>query len=307
MSNLSGVHNLKISSVGGIIAAANSKLAFPLKKVGTITAVKRIALLLKQAGVFPIVVLTGPQEDKVRYQLAEDGVIFLPVGESPLELIESAKIGFSFLQDLCDKVVFAPVNAPFFSAETMKRVLEAEGDVVIPSFQKRGGHPIVLTNKMITPILNYSGAQGLNEAIVATGTEIDWVNVDDSGIRVHAESDVTEEGFHLINNLGLEQETVFFTARVKLLLFLISQTHAMRGACDLMALSYSKGWALVNQLEKDVGFIVVARQHGGKHGGRTDLTAAGYDFLIAYQKMEETIIKTSQAAFRQFVDEIYDR
>ena len=132
---------MKISTTGGIIAAANPKLAFPLKKVGTISAVKRIALLFKQAGVFPIVVLTNTQDSEVRYQLSKEGVIFLPIAEDHSELIESAKIGFTFLKDICERIIFTPVNAPLFSADTVAKVMATDGQVIIPSFQKQSGIP----------------------------------------------------------------------------------------------------------------------------------------------------------------------
>ena len=50
---------MKISSCGGVIAAANEKFAFPLSKGGNTTAVKRIVTCFQDAGIFPIVVISG--------------------------------------------------------------------------------------------------------------------------------------------------------------------------------------------------------------------------------------------------------
>lgn len=291
---------MKISTTGGIIAAANPKLAFPLKKVGTISAVKRIALLFKQAGVFPIVVLTNTQDSEVRYQLSKEGVIFLPIAEDHSELIESAKIGFTFLKDICERIIFTPVNAPLFSADTVAKVMATDGQVIIPSFQKQSGHPIVIDSKIIDPFIAYEGEGGLKGAFEALNIQRTWVDVVDSGIVFHNTADIKPHSFHLVANLVLEKDQEFFSDRAKLLLFLISQTHGMRSACDYMALSYSNGWTLVNQLEKNIGFSVVQRKHGGSHGGRTQLTDAGFELLVNYQKMEEAIICCSQKAFDAF-------
>jgi hypothetical protein len=59
-----------ISRVGGVIAAASKKDAVPLLQVGSISIVKRTVISFQQAGVFPIVIVTGIDEEEVKYQLA---------------------------------------------------------------------------------------------------------------------------------------------------------------------------------------------------------------------------------------------
>lgn len=295
---------MEISSTGGIIAAANPDLAFPLKKVGTISAVKRIALLFKQAGVFPIVVLTNTQDSEIRYQLSKEGVIFLPIEEEHTELIDSAKIGFNFLKTICKRIIFTPVNAPLFSAATVEKVMTTPGKIVIPSFQQKSGHPIMIDTQIIDPLSAYTGDDGLKGAFAALNIQRTWVDVSDPGIVFHNDAEMKTDSFHLVTNLALEKEREFFSDRAKLLLFLISQTHGMRSACDYMALSYSNGWTLINQLEQSIGFTVVQRKHGGSHGGRTQLTKAGCNLLVSYQKMEEAIIQQSQLAFNDFFNKL---
>ena len=68
---------MRFCSVGGIIAAASKKDAVPLLQIGSIPIVRRIVITLQQAGVFPIVIVTGAQEYEVTHQLASYGVIFL--------------------------------------------------------------------------------------------------------------------------------------------------------------------------------------------------------------------------------------
>lgn len=291
---------LILSDTGGIIAAANPKLAFPLKKIGTITAVKRIVLMLKQAGVFPIVVLTGTKNDEVRYQLSMSGVVFLPVPDEKGELLETAKKGLEFLHDKCRRIVFTPVNAPFFTSRTLNELLKTNVPLAVPSYDKKGGHPILLDQSVVNQILDYPDGGGLNQAFKALGISRYWVDVDDPGILRDQVHEHATGIYHLVNHIALERERAFFSGRAKLLLYLIPYTHSVSRACDLMALSHGKGWAVLNELEAELGFQVVLRRHGGKNGGRTDLTAKGYLFLSQFQKMEEDIIAHSQVAFDQF-------
>ena len=64
---------MRFGSVGAVIAAASKKDAVPLLKIGSIPIVRRIVLTLQQAGVFPIVVVTGTEELEVIRQVAPLG------------------------------------------------------------------------------------------------------------------------------------------------------------------------------------------------------------------------------------------
>ena len=55
---------MKFGSVGAVIAAASKKDAVPMLKIGSIPIVRRIVLTLQQAGVFPVVVVTGTEESE---------------------------------------------------------------------------------------------------------------------------------------------------------------------------------------------------------------------------------------------------
>ena len=107
---------MRISKVGGVIAAANKKVAQPLLQVGTISVIRRIVITYQQAGIFPIVIITGAEEDEVKRQLATYGVIFVR-NEEPdePELLTSVKLGLSYLDGKCDRVMFTPVNVPMFT------------------------------------------------------------------------------------------------------------------------------------------------------------------------------------------------
>lgn len=88
---------MQISQVGGLIAAGSKSAALPMLQVGSISIIKRIVITFQQAGVFPIVVVTGADELDVRSQLSNQGVIFIP-NEHPekSELFDSVKIGLAY-------------------------------------------------------------------------------------------------------------------------------------------------------------------------------------------------------------------
>jgi molybdate transport system regulatory protein len=66
------------------------------------------------------------------------------------------------------------------------------------------------------------------------------------------------------------------------LLGVIDKTGSVREAVDEMGISYSKGWKLLSQLEDSLQMSIVARQQGGKGGGKSALTSEGAQFLKKY-------------------------
>lgn len=302
---------MKISKVGGVIAAASNSAAFPLGQIGDISNIMRIVLSYQQAGIFPIVVVTGNQEDEVRYQLSSIGIVFLLSDETEApELIKSARLGLSFLEDKCEKIVFTPVNVPMFSPKTLHALIEADGEIVTPSYHKKGGHPVCLSSDVVPDILAYKGGGGLRCAIASMEEKRQWVEVDDECIlfTVHEEDKLKKyidqhnrEILRPAIKLSLERDSIFFNTRTKLLLLLVAHAHSLRSACDLMSISYSKAWDMINKLENELGYLLVLRKHGGKRGGRTDLTEEGYRFLKAYQAMEENIFDFTRKQFEDLL------
>ena len=122
---------------------------------------------MQQAGLFPIVVVVGADDYESRYQLNNLNVVFLILEESDekRELFHSVKAGLSYLQDKCLSVVFTPVNAPMFIPKTIVEMRKYHDDIVVPSYKKKAGHPVLISNEMIPDILAYDGENGLRGAI----------------------------------------------------------------------------------------------------------------------------------------------
>jgi molybdate transport repressor ModE-like protein len=298
---------MKISRIGGVIAAASIKDAEPLLQIGTIPIIKRIVISFQQAGIFPIVVVTGAEEAEVKYQLSSYGVIFIRNEncEQP-ELIDSVKIGLKYLLGKCDRMVFTPVNVPMFTPATLNSLIAANGDIITPSCNGKGGHPIILSESVVPEIIAYSGIGGLKAAISSMPDRRIFLPVDDPGIFISVrdcrqlEDYLAEHNRALLHptvQLNLQKESVFFNTRIKLLLYLILDTHSVRSACDRMALSYGKAWDMLNKLEEETGYPIAERKHGGKRGGNTTLTPQGIQFLKTWQKLEDSIFQFTQKEF----------
>lgn len=300
---------MKFGSVGAVIAAASKKDAVPLLKVGTIPIIRRIVLTLQQAGIFPIVVVTGTEALEVTHQVASQGVVFIENKECETpELFSSVKLGLSYLQNKCNRVVFTPVNVPMFFAQTLHTLLECDADIVTPVFNGQGGHPIIIKSSAISQILSYQGNSGLREAIFQDGLTRKRISVPDEGILMNVHNQEQLQEYLEKHNasllaptvkISIDKETMLLNSRLKLLLFLIEDLQSVRQACLHMGLSYQKAWDMLNRLEQELGYMVVTRQHGGKNGGKTRLTDKGKLLMYAFQHYEDEVQNFAQRRFTE--------
>jgi len=300
---------MKLGEIGGIIAVANKDMDMSLLQVGTIPIIQRIVITYQQVGIFPIVVVTGSEEEEIKHQLSSNGVIFLKnPDENQTELMDSFRIGLDYLKNKCDRIAFTPVNVPMFSPATLSELIATEGEIVAPSLDGKGGHPVIVSSNVVPRILAYSGTNGLREALADCGVPRTWVPVTDQGIlaNVRNETELQEQLethnsaiLHPVLHMQLEQEEPFFSARLKLLLYLIGDTQNVRIACSRSGTAHSKAWDMINKLEQRLGYSVVERQRGGKAGGGTRLTAQGEAFLVAYHDFEQSVHQFTQAEFQK--------
>ncbi|MDR0628997.1 MAG: LysR family transcriptional regulator [Treponema sp.] len=84
------------------------------------------------------------------------------------------------------------------------------------------------------------------------------------------------------------------------LLIAIKQTGNVRHACEIMEMSYSKGWKLLKGLETCIGFPLTVRQQGGKGGGEAHLTDKGCAFLEKHQAFLQECQHAVQHLFERY-------
>ncbi|MDN3015626.1 nucleotidyltransferase family protein [Paenibacillus sp. BSR1-1] len=92
---------------------------------------------------------------------------------------------FSSIQRGCNEVnapdfFITPGDCPLVKKETVHQIAKHKGDVVIPSFHYKGGHPIKLSSNVKQKILETNPESNLR--VVLGGYEKTYLNVDDPGV-----------------------------------------------------------------------------------------------------------------------------
>ncbi len=190
---------------GAVIVAAGMSTRMKqfkqMMKIGNFTMAERVAINFKRAGIQDIVMVTGYRSRQLEAYLDYLDLEFVENKQyEHTDMFESARIGFRRLQNRCDKVLFCPADIPFFTDDTVKKVLSQNAEIVAPRCEGRSGHPISIHRELIPAILSYQGEEGLRGALNATGIPIQYVDVEDQGTLMDADTREDFEKLVMLHN-----------------------------------------------------------------------------------------------------------
>lgn len=299
--------------IGAVIAAAGMSTRMDgfagVMEAEGLTMAERVVLNFQRAGVKDIVIVTGYQAERLEKKLQHYGAIFLR-NESyeTAQMIDSAKIGMAYLQGRCDRILFCPVDVSFFTVETVRKVLEQEGPLVVPVYQGKSGHPVCIDGTLIPMLMSYPGDRGIKGALYSFGIRPVRVDVEDEGALSATD---TPEGYrHLVEfhnsslihpriKTQLAGQKPFFGPGAVTLLKQIDRLGSVREACEKTGISYSKGWSIIRTAEQELGYVIVERTPGGKNGGEAHITARGQKLLGLYETYAARVEQTAKDIFEE--------
>ena len=192
---------------GSLIAAAgrSSRMGAlkPLLPIGEETLLRQGIITMRKAGADPVVVVTGREAELVEENVADLGVITVHNAEyAETQMLESVKMGLEKLVGKCDRVLFAPADAPMYSLQTVKKLIDSDALICVPGysgnsadlpdpwmavFTGKTGHPVCFDARLIDGILSYDGAGGLAGALSSLG-EKTVIECEDPGAYMDADT-----------------------------------------------------------------------------------------------------------------------
>jgi len=241
-------------------------------------------------------------------------LVFL-TASSEGEMLDSIQQGVCYLQDQCTEILVAHGNVPMFSEETVRMLLDAEGEVCIPSCHGRCGHPILLRKSCFSRLLAYQGEKGLRGAVEASGIRPNIIETEDKGILSDKNTGTSYEALsesHDVRKMKtsvqvrIRREKVFYGPGIHQLLQLTETEGSLANACQRMGISYTKGRRLISTMEEQIGKTVLATGQGGKHGGYSRLTEAARQIMDSYSAFQEETEEAVQRLFEKHFQKISD-
>jgi molybdate transport repressor ModE-like protein len=69
-----------------------------------------------------------------------------------------------------------------------------------------------------------------------------------------------------------------------------------------MNMSYSKGWKIIKEAEKQLGYPLLITRSGGAEGGFSQLTPKTKDFLNRFLSMEKELNEKTEELFMKYFE-----
>src|SRR5215211_5919703 len=136
----------------------------PLLPFGNKTVIECCIDYLQEGGVERIVVVLGHRADEIRKRLAGRQVSFAVNPDPNSEMGASIAAGVRELSQSYSATLIALCDHPAVPASIVSKVIETwtrGARLVIPTWQDRGGHPVLVDLSVKSELLNLSSRGGL--------------------------------------------------------------------------------------------------------------------------------------------------
>jgi CTP:molybdopterin cytidylyltransferase MocA len=151
----------------------------PLLPFGNKTVIECCIDYLHEGGVAEIVVVVGHRADEIRRQIS--GVTFATNPDPDSAMGASIAVGVSALPDTAQATLVGLVDHPAVPATVVSTLLESwksGARIVIPTWQGRGGHPVLVDLTFKAEVLKLSESGGLRAFFEAHASEVKRIPVD---------------------------------------------------------------------------------------------------------------------------------
>ena len=289
----------------------------PMLCLGENTMIETVIQNFRNAGVEDIVVVAGYKADILTKHLEPLGVtVCNNTRYTETKMFDSLKMGLRVLNEEYDAVFLTPGDVPLVHLDTIRRMMAENAAIARPVHDGRLGHPVKIAGRLVPNLLAYPGERGLLGAVESMGEPILDLQVDDVGAVMDAD---TPEDFKALRRRDMELRSggrlwpdirvhiakgdTILTPETAQFLEMVDHTGSIQNACACVHISYTKGWRMLNRMEKELGYPLLERQPGGASGGGSILTDKGRQLLAAYQEYHRRLRQISQQLFEELFPE----
>jgi len=153
----------------------------PLLLFGNKTVIECCIDYLREGGVDRIVVVLGHRADEVRHKLTGLPVSFAFNPDPNSEMGASIAAGARELPESAKATLIALTDHPAVPATVVKTLIAAWTNgarLIVPTWQNRGGHPVLVDLSFKPELLNLSSSGGLRALFLNHAPEVQRIEVD---------------------------------------------------------------------------------------------------------------------------------
>lgn len=282
-------------------------------KVGSISAGQRMISAFQRVNVSTIGLVVGPADKKEERPFSQNGVLFFHCAEKRATFFQGIQQGLQFMADKFDRVFLVPGDTPLFFPHTLELLLSSTASIAVPEKAHTNGYPVLLDRQAMELILAEKTARDAGTAIRKSGLNVDVIPVEDPGVLLLGNDFAQQQDLIQVHNQQLTRPVAQFTltkggdlydARLSMLLHLVDETRSVRDACEMMQISYSTAWNMLNHVEEELGYPLVTRIRGGSTGSGSVLTQKGRKLMESYDQFSEHLNQRAKELYKRYFSEI---
>jgi len=177
--------------IGAIVLAAGQSRRMGSPKMtlpwGNTTVLGRVVMVLLEAGISNILVVTGGHLCAVLRALKEYPVQTVHNSEfATTEMLESLQCGLAEMQGTARAALVVLGDQPQIEVDTVVKIVEryhaGNAALVVPSYQMRRGHPWLVGSPLWPELLQMARGRSLREFLTRHAASIDYIEVSNSSI-----------------------------------------------------------------------------------------------------------------------------
>ena len=160
----------------------------PLLPLNGSTVIEHVVKNFRKAGIEDITIVAGHNAEALRQGVESLGVRVVFNSQYAEGMYSSVVAGIRALEAGVDGCLLIPADMPLVRSSTVTRVCSAfrstGASVVYPVFQKRRGHPTLISSRLFPAILSGDGVGGLRALLAEHDSEAHEERVPDEGILI---------------------------------------------------------------------------------------------------------------------------
>ncbi len=192
-----------------VILAAGESTRFPghkLKKdLNGLTILEHVMTNLKNSGCSGQIVVLGRTTIGEKDKVEALGFDYIYNEKSELGMGFSLACGTKKIKELFNPeeefgILFTPGDMPFISKNVFKTMVkefaDSETSILIPVFNNRRGHPVIMSSKFYSDIIGLNKDKGARDIIRENSSVIDMIEFDTDDIHIDIDTHEEFDKFH---------------------------------------------------------------------------------------------------------------